>query len=249
MLEETIEEIKVCRQFWHNQEAQKTLKGIIEAVKRGQSLQPYLLSLPLRDEERYITWNLEGAPLQNISLPDADMKEVMLSYADFTGANLKGADFREASLYYANLSGANLQGANLEGCDITGVNFAGANLWNASFRKCDGFETDFTKANLSEANFSKSRLTKACLSGANLLNANFTDASLIMVQFEEENMKRAITQNTKMKKSGSDYVFRIRVIDESQTDLTQVLSPRAIEAIEELERIKTIVDPPPRSNN
>ena len=249
MLEETIQEMKVSRQFWQNREARAMLDTIIKAVQSKQPLQPYLYSLPMIDEKRGKFWKLQGAPLMDIDLSHADMKEAILSYTEFQGADLRGADLRGASLYYANFTRANLQGANLEGCHISGANFTRANLQEANLKHCNGFENNFTQADLSEADFGESRLTTACLSETNLLNTNFTDASLTMVQFEEENMKRAITHNTRMRKSGSNYVFSVEVIDESQIDLTEVLSPKAIQAIEDLERIKTIVDPTPQNSN
>ena len=47
----------------------------------------------------------------------------MLSYCDFSGANLKGAN-----LIRANLKGANLIRANLKGANLIRANLKGANL-------------------------------------------------------------------------------------------------------------------------
>ena len=248
MLETTKNNREKSRNHWQNREAQHMLRDIIKAVRSGQPLQPYLYSLPMIDEERCIFWDLQGAPLQSTDLSGGDMREVMISHADLRGADLRGADLREASLYYANLEGANLEGANLEKCNVTGANFTGANLAGANFKNNSLFESDLTEANLSVADFSGCRMRHVSLIEANLFKTNFTDARLRYVKFADEEIKKAIIHNTLIRWSGSEYVAP-KKMDESQMDITQVLSPRAIEAIEELERIKTIVDPTPRSSN
>ena len=248
MLETTKNNREKFRNHWQNKEAQHMLRDIIKVVRSRQPLQPYLYSLPMIDEEGCIFWDLQGAPLLNVDLSDGDMREAMISHADLRGANLQGADLREASLYYANLEGANLEGANLEKCDVTGANFTGANLAGANFKNNSLFRNSLIEANLYQTDFSGASLRRVSLIKANLFQTNFTNASLRNVEFAEDSMKRAIVRNTTMIGSGSEYVAS-KKIDESQMDITQVLSSEALQAIEELERMKTIVDSTPRSSN
>jgi uncharacterized protein YjbI with pentapeptide repeats len=83
---------------WNSQEAQNVLKEAIVILQNKKSLQEYLYSLPPTNKNQSKFWTLEGAPLNNLNLTQADFREALLSYTDFRSTNLEKADFREASI-------------------------------------------------------------------------------------------------------------------------------------------------------
>jgi uncharacterized protein YjbI with pentapeptide repeats len=95
-----------------------------------------------------------------VQLGGADLHDLVLEDADFTGADLRGADFRGADMKGANFREADLTEADLRGASFVGANFTGADLTNVR-----GADTDLTDATLTDATLSAANFSGATLNG------------------------------------------------------------------------------------
>ena len=75
---------------------------------------------------------LDGAWLEDVKLPRAELR-----FASLRGTNLQGADLKEANLESADLSDAILLGADLQGAHLKGATFTNAQLATADLRGAD----------------------------------------------------------------------------------------------------------------
>jgi uncharacterized protein YjbI with pentapeptide repeats len=145
------------------------------------------VALSAAEEMRVSGWlldgSLRGADLHGASLPDANMRGVVLSDSQLYEANLQGADMYGANLSNAvmwgiNLSDANLIVANMQNTDLISANMSGATLRGADLSGAGLFDSDLSNAELHDANFSGADLESANLSNANLFGANLNNANL-----------------------------------------------------------------------
>lgn len=127
-------------------------------------------------------------------LVGVNFSEQDLSYADFTGADLRNAHFEESVLNSVNFSGATLTGANFLGAtlnnsrfhssDITYCNFNQVKARGTSFQGAIAkeatvkFATMFSYADLSYASFDLSRLSNCFFKGATLNHTDFSRANI-----------------------------------------------------------------------
>ena len=74
-----------------------------------------------REQHPEVVPDLSGAELENVILPDTNLRGVDLSGAYLRGADLFGADLKGADLGQADLFGASFFAANLRGVDLTGA--------------------------------------------------------------------------------------------------------------------------------
>ena len=134
--------------------------------------------------------------LENIKLPERDLRGVEIRNAEadsiiLNGADLRGAEINGASLKDAKLVGADLQGAILDCSDFIGADFESAELGDAKMRRTNFKKATFRSASLIKANFHtakegvscsksdlKKTLTKTSLEGANLEASDLTEANL-----------------------------------------------------------------------
>lgn len=161
------------------------------------------------------------APLNGMSLVDAD-----LTGSTFQGADLRGTDFTGAILTGANFAEANLKGAILRKADLKGTSFRGANLTMADLTSADmrevrivysdkavglrQFNRQLAAAELSGANLRNAILrnaqlseitaertdfTNACMRGARLIRANLKAAVLIDANLENADLESANLAN------------------------------------------------------
>lgn len=65
------------------------------------------------------------------SLAGVDLRNLYLSYMDFSGLDLRGANFEGCRLSYGNMDGSDLTNATLANADLTNSSFRGANLTGA----------------------------------------------------------------------------------------------------------------------
>ena len=80
----------------------------------------------------YLSWSfLRGADLSWSYLREADLRRADLYRAYLRGADLRGADLRRADLRGADLRKAKLRTAYLYGADLRGADLRGADLWAA----------------------------------------------------------------------------------------------------------------------
>jgi|694.fasta_scaffold109889_2 hypothetical protein len=97
--------------------------------------------------------DLSGAQLDQLWVPYARWRQVVLH-----GASLRGACFHDADLQGSDLAGADLSGADLRHADLRGTKLQGALLRNADLGGADLLEAQLDGADLDGAN----------LEGANL---------------------------------------------------------------------------------
>jgi uncharacterized protein YjbI with pentapeptide repeats len=127
---------------------------------------------------------LYQAPLSEITLYKAGLKDANLSSADLSSTDLRLADLRSARLDNANLSGASLISANLNNANLSGANLSGANLSGARLSGANLSGANLSGANLSGANLgivitvNGSSISSSSISGANLSGANLSGANL-----------------------------------------------------------------------
>ncbi len=86
-----------------------------------------------------------GSPWDFLSYTDLSGKNVNLTGADLSGANLQQTDFSKARLVGSIFSEANLEGANLTGVDLTGVKLQKANLTRANLKDTTGIDLESLK--------------------------------------------------------------------------------------------------------
>lgn len=86
-----------------------------------------------------------GSPWDFLSYTDLSGKNVNLTGADLSGANLQQTDFSKARLVASIFSEANLEGANLTGVDLTGVELQKANLTRANLKDTTGIDLESLK--------------------------------------------------------------------------------------------------------
>lgn len=154
-----------------------------DAVQRGQSLGG-------RD--------FTGANLSEMVLSEADFTGAFLESVSFRGTDLRGAkldgavmahaDFTDAKLEGTSLSQSNLGHARFERASASGVDFSSATLWENDFRTADLNHANlqqgiFHKIDLRGANLSHANLERACFIEAQLGGVNMTGANLITAFF------------------------------------------------------------------
>jgi uncharacterized protein YjbI with pentapeptide repeats len=122
--------------------------------------------------------NLAGADLRGADLDGADLDGADLRWADLGGANLDGADLGEAHLTGAHLGGAHLTRADLGGAHLDGAYLGEAHLGGANLTGAHLVGADLIRADLGGANLTKAHLTRAHLVGANLTRAHLGGADL-----------------------------------------------------------------------
>lgn len=133
--------------------------------------------------------SLEGfevmcVPLENLSLPSANLSRARLVgcdlyESDFSGANLTDAHLSGSLLIGANLQGATLSNARMPNCSLALATLTDANLTGADAQFTRLLWADLSGANLERADFQGAYLGRVDLTGARVHNANFAGASLM----------------------------------------------------------------------
>ncbi len=126
---------------------------------------------------------LQGADLQQTSLPNVDLEGSILREVNLQGANLSKVILKNASLENVNLSQAilteaDLQWTKLSGCLLNNADLSRAVLRGASLQKADLSQTVLTGADLQWTNLSECILNEADLSGVLLRQATFRQSNL-----------------------------------------------------------------------
>jgi hypothetical protein len=121
-------------------------------------------------------------------IKDVDLSHANFSRAELNGSKMKNANLKKTNFQYANLQGsmmnnANLTNANLSGTNLIYVNFSGADLRGANLSNAKLYKTNFEGSNLSYANLYNARLDPT---------TNFTNVNLTNAIFDEEKLMRCI---------------------------------------------------------
>jgi uncharacterized protein YjbI with pentapeptide repeats len=134
---------------------------------------------------------LEGAYLDKVRWPGAQLKRANLAGADLSQADLHGANLDHARLTKANLTRADLREASLLQTHGNHATMRRALLTNAKLGEFRGEGCQLTFANLSGA-----RADLATFGDADLASANLEGASLRGTSFLRANLKEANFRNT-----------------------------------------------------
>lgn len=137
---------------------------------------------------------------------------------DFSKADLRTNDFEDCTFETCNLTMVNLQGVGLRNilfkdCKVMGIDFSALNkfMFSFSFENCQlnysifyrtklkkmKFvnsslrEVDFSEADLSDSTFSKCDLLGATFSGTNLEKVDFRTATNVILDPDNNKMKKA----------------------------------------------------------
>ena len=121
--------------------------------------------------------HLRDVSLSRANLSGADLRLAYFGRVDLSGTDLCGADVSQASLRRAYFAGAKLVGANLEETDLSYANFTGAHLSGANLSRAF-----LEGADLTETNLEKSTLVGADLKRAIAVRTNFQSADLSNTQ-------------------------------------------------------------------
>lgn len=150
-------------------------------------------SLPARPA---LAGDCSAAPAAGIDWSDCRKRNLILSGANLSRANLSGADFTSTDLRKSGLDGADMEKANLLRSMMDDSKAAGAN-----FERAVGFRTSFVNTDLTSARFAKSEMQRADFTGATLTNvdfekselgrANFSNADINGTNFRFANLARA----------------------------------------------------------
>lgn len=100
--------------------------------------------------------DLSGADFSEATLKESNLRQALLTQANFRLAKLENSDLSEADCQRADFTRANLMGSLLIRTDFRQVNFTGANLMGALLQKAQLGGADFTGANLFRADLSQS---------------------------------------------------------------------------------------------
>jgi uncharacterized protein YjbI with pentapeptide repeats len=124
-----------------------------------------------------------GAELPEMSMIDADLRDI-----DFRGANLQGVLLDKAKLQGVDLRGADLQAASLQEAELQGADLRGANLQGSNLNKANlqGASLDYVK--LQGADLAGTELQGAVFKNAQLQGVDWTGANLDDVYFSEISM-------------------------------------------------------------
>ncbi|GCL39090.1 pentapeptide repeat-containing protein [Sphaerospermopsis reniformis] len=123
-----------------------------------------------------------------------DLQNTILTFQDFSLANLQETNLQEVNIRETNLTGAKLQGAKLQGAKLQGANLQGANLQLAYLR-----EANLQGANLQDTKLQRANLQVTNLQGANLQNADIQGAKLQGTNLQGANLQRASLQSMNFK--------------------------------------------------
>ena len=133
------------------------------------------------------TWESYYSYMIGCWLPNADLQNADLKWANFEGAYLVGADLRYAQMVTTKLSGANMVNANLVNAKLNWANLKDANMVGTDLRY-----VELENANLQGTNLEGANLVNANLKLADLRKANLKDASLFDADLSFGNLENAI---------------------------------------------------------
>lgn len=119
----------------------------------------------------------------------------IVTYADFTNADLSGANFRRAVLAHSDLTHANLTGADLQSAELRNTTLHQTNFTNAILISAILHDGDLSTAILRGADFTEAGLLSAKLRNVDLRGANFSDANADLADFSGADMRFVPMQN------------------------------------------------------
>lgn len=163
----------------------------------------------------YSQRDLQDLSLNNVSLPGynfqgdillkAYLEKAILSYSDFSDADLYAANLRSAQLEQSSFSNADLSYADLSNANSAGAQFDNALLRYTSFRGANLTGVCFDGANLSHADFTGAILDNATFLGAMIENTIFDHAKMRRVKLDNlsvisSSFKSAVLTNASLQK-------------------------------------------------
>jgi uncharacterized protein YjbI with pentapeptide repeats len=130
-----------------------------------------------------------------------NLSGVILTYANFAGADLSGMDLSWANLEgttltRANLMGAKLQYAKIDRADLIDCTMVRANLYRSTLYGAQLGGADLSDANLNESKLAQAHLAAAKMHGARLTNADLTSTTLSGADFTGADLTGAIASGT-----------------------------------------------------
>ena len=159
--------------------------------------------------------DLQDLFLNNVSLPGynfqgdillrAYLEKAILSYSDFSDADIYAANLRFAQLEQISFSNADLSYADLSNANSAGAQFDNALLRYTSFRGANLTGVCFDGANLSHADFTGAILDNATFLGAMIENTIFDHAKMRRVKLDNlsvisSSFKSAVLTNASLQK-------------------------------------------------
>lgn len=160
---------------------------------------------PPNDNER-LPVNLRNVVLSDVDLTGADLSNVDLSWANLSGTTIQQGDLTDARLIHAELSDARLVNCTMLRADLTWATLSrarldGVDLTEAIMNKSTLIQTSLRNATMHYVSLKGADLTDARLKGADLTGAITTSAKLSDTELtsEQENalrMRRRLTAAT-----------------------------------------------------
>jgi len=142
--------------------------------------------------------SLNEQSLVEAELPEIVLRRASLKVTNLSNANLSQADLQEAILNVSRLSGANLSQANLRRCQLNVTNLirallveadlSGASLVRAEMLRADLSNAQLVAANLREVDLREAKLRWANLQRANLQQADIRSSIMTGALLEEANL-------------------------------------------------------------
>ncbi|GLI38002.1 pentapeptide repeat-containing protein [Geobacter hydrogenophilus] len=160
----------------------------------------------------------------------AEVREVLGTTRDLSGANLRGMnlaglDLRNASLanadlYLANLAGARLDGANLRGASLEMANLRGASLKGAKLSGAGLFMTNLEGADLERADLTGVYAVGANLRGAALVSANLRGGLFTNAVMERSDQRSVAVLTEDEEGRGAGTVTKAMALDDATRSAT-----------------------------
>ncbi|MGW2016767.1 pentapeptide repeat-containing protein [Streptomyces sp. NPDC001927] len=147
---------------------------------KGQHL--YLGRTDLRDWGA-VAQPVDEAHLHEAWLGGADLRGVILNFADLGAADLVGANLTKAQIIASDLTDAYLERARLNSADFTKANLTRA--WLCNYEETDSAIAGTACADMNGTNFSGADLAEAVLIGADLRKANLCERGVFIVLGED----------------------------------------------------------------
>ena len=167
----------------------------------------------------------EAPNLRGWNLSVRRLRDIDLTGADLTNANLHGAQFEKVNLTGATLENADLRKARFGDSTLLNTNFTGTNLEEANLASTTLTGTNLTNANLTYAWLQGADLRTATLTNTNLHGAEFDSGVWISTTYEPRQLL-----NTR----GLNPAYTEHGIPQEVWDQILPTNPAARELLEEL---------------
>lgn len=130
----------------------------------------------------------EGAILDRISLPGANLRGIELHHVYMNNSNFDGADLRDANISFVEFGNSSFKGTWFHNSIFERVDFLNSDFTNASFRDTTISDSYFVGATFDNTHLEGSTMYYTDFTAAQSVDSNFKDAELNNCTFDFSNI-------------------------------------------------------------